>query len=336
MERRYKHFNIEERCEISRLYKEGCSIRQIATNLDRSPSSIARELKRNKGAGGRYQAEYAHQQYRARRWSGSKLDRDSDLREKVLGYLKQGWSPAQVAGRLRRESSQQQVSYEAIYRFIYAQIARHKDYSWRHYLPQGRTKRGRRQRRKSSSALCIQHRRPLHQRPESANDRTVPGHWEADLMLFRTYGQAVLTLHERTSRLLLAVRPPTKAAAPIATSLEEMLAPLPYQLRQTVTFDNGTEFAQHYRLHELGVDTFFCDTYAPWQKGGIENAIGRLRRNLPRKTNLVKLTDDEFNKILWIYNHTPRKCLDFLTPAEVFYEQLLHFKCECTFPPSRG
>jgi transposase, IS30 family len=335
MGRRYDHLSIEERCEVSRLHREGYSHRQIAASLDRSPSTITRELKRNQGSRGRYQPEYAHQQYRARRWSGSKLDRDNELREKVLGDLRQGWSPEQVAGRLSRESGQQQISYETIYRFIYAQIARHKDYSWRHYLPQGRSKRGRRRRKQSSPALCIQHRRPLDQRPESADDRTVPGHWEADLMLFRTYGQAVLTLHERTSRLLLAVRPPGKAAEPIVRSIRLMLEPLPHQLRQTVTFDNGTEFAQHYRLHELDIETFFCNTYAPWQKGGIENAIGRLRRNLPRKTDLVTLSQEEFLLTVWLYNHTPRKCLDFQTPAEVFYKLLLHFKCECTFPLPR-
>lgn len=303
--------------------------------MDRSPSTITRELKRNVGTGGNYQARYAQQQYRARRWCGSKLDRDSDLRMKVLEWLRQGWSPEQVAGRLTRETGESLISYETIYRFIYAQIARHKDYSWRHYLPQGRSKRGRRRRKQSSAALCIRDRRPLEQRPQEANDRLSPGHWEADLMLFHTYGQAVLTLHERTSRLLLAVRPQGKAAEPIAESIRLMLEPLPHPLRQTVTFDNGTEFAQHYRLHDLDIETFFCDTYAPWQKGGIENAIGRLRRNLPRKTDLVTLSEEQFLLTVWLYNHTPRKCLDFQTPAEVFYKLLLHFKYECTFPPAR-
>ena len=108
-------------------------------------------------------------------------------------------------------------------------------------------------------------------------------------MLFRTYGQAVLTLHERHSRMLIAVRPPGKAAAPIARAMAAILAPLPAMWRQTITFDNGTEFARHHELHALGIETFFCDTYSPWQKGGVENAIGRMRRSLPRKTDLVHL-----------------------------------------------
>ena len=154
-------------------------------------------------------------------------------------------------------------------------------------------------------------------------------------MLFSTYGQAVLALHERYSRLLIAVRPPGKAAAPIATAISSILAPLPPQWRQTLTFDNGTEFARHHELHALGIETFFCDTHAPWQKGGVENAIGRMRRNLPRKTDLADLTDDRFALLVQAYNNTPRKCLGYNTPAEVFWNHVLHFKCESTFPLSR-
>ena len=93
-----------------------------------------------------------------------------------------------------------------------------------------------------------------------------------------------------------------------------------------MTFDNGTEFAKHYRLHELGMETFFCDVRSPWQKGGVENAIGRLRRSLPRKTNLATLSDEEFERLFLVYNNTPRKCLGFRTPAEVFLSQALHLK----------
>ena len=154
-------------------------------------------------------------------------------------------------------------------------------------------------------------------------------------MLFRTYGQAVLTLHERHSRLIIALRPPGKAADPIATAIAEVLAPFPPQLRRTITFDNGTEFARHHRLHALGIQTFFCDTHSPWQKGGIENAIGRLRRTLPRKTDLAGLSDHQFSLLLRAYNSTPRKCLGYYSPAEIISKQVLHLKCESTFPPAR-
>ena len=154
-------------------------------------------------------------------------------------------------------------------------------------------------------------------------------------MLFGRGGPAVLALHERHSRLLLAARAPGKAADPIASTMCNLLAGLPQAWRQTVTFDNGTEFARHYRLHDLGIQTFFCDTHSPWQKGGIENAIGRMRRVLPRKTDLAEVPDDRFAQLVQAYNHTPRKCLDYQTPAEMFINQALHLKCESTFPCAR-
>ena len=335
MGKHYNQIDLEERCEISRLRSSGCSIRQIAAALDRQPSTIARELKRNNSKQSGYKPVYANQQSRARRWSSSKLERNSDLREIVLARLKQGWSPEQVAGRLALENGRGIISHETIYRFIYAQLARSQDFSWRLYLPRRKSKRGWRGRKGGSPASFIAHRRPLSERSEQANDRQTPGHWEADLMLFSTYGQAVLALHERRSRLLIAVRPPGKAAEPIAKLMRDILSPLPQQWRQTIAFDNGTEFAFHYKLHSLNIQTFFCDTYSPWQKGGVENAIGRMRRVLPRKTDLIKLPEERFVHFIQVYNNTPRKCLDYWTPAEVFWKELLHFKCESIFPPSR-
>ncbi|MGH8015167.1 MAG: IS30 family transposase [Candidatus Zixiibacteriota bacterium] len=327
----YAQISIEERCEIARLRATGCSIRQTAAALDRAPSTVAREIKRNGSHSGQYQPVYADEQSCARRWSGSMLDRNSDLRQKVLLRLAQGWSPEQVAGRFARDAGVQVISHETIYRFIYAQIARTNDYSWRRYLPRGKSKRGWRGRKGGSPASFIVHRRPLCERPDTANDRQTRGHWEADLMLFKTYGQAILTLHERRSRLLIAVRPPSKAAEPIAQAMADILAPLPAPWRQTVTFDNGTEFACHHKLHAHHIQTFFCDTYSPWQKGGIENAIGRMRRTLPRKTDLATLSNHRFVQLIRAYNNTPRKCLDFQTPAELFWKKPLHFKCESTF-----
>ena len=270
------------------------------------------------------------------RWGGARLDRDAALRAQVLARLKHGWSPEQIAGRFRRERGTTIISHETIYRFIYAQTTRSKQsHTWRHYLPRAKWRRGWRGRRDGSAATHIAHRRPLAERPPTASDRQTPGHWEADLMLFRTYGQAVLTVHERHSRLLLAVRPPGKAATPIAQALARLLEPLPAPWRQTVTFDNGTEFARHHRLHAFGIKTFFCAPHAPWQKGGVENAIGRLRRGLPRKTDLAMVSTERFTELVQLYNNTPRQCLDYRTPAEVFWNHVLHFKCESTFPLAR-
>ncbi|MCK1520767.1 IS30 family transposase, partial [Bradyrhizobium sp. 17] len=121
-----------------------------------------------------------------------------------------------------------------------------------------------------------------------------------------------------------------KFAAGIASHLVRLFKAVPEALRRTVTFDNGTEFAAHLSLQRLLMKTFFCDPHAPWQKGGIENAIGRLRRFIPRKTDLEKLPTKRFRQSIAAYNNTPRKCLDFRTPAEAFSSQLLHFECEST------
>jgi transposase, IS30 family len=328
---KYAQLSIEERCRIANLQEQGRSLRQIAADLDRAPSTVAREINRNAGRQVGYRPAYASEQAKARRWKGSKLERDPILRQAVLDRLKQGWSPEQVAGRLARQQAKPSVSHETIYRFLYAQIARTKDYRWRHYLPRAKAKRGRRGKKGGGGPMdTIQARIPIAQRPPEAADRQTPGHWEADLMMFAKYGQLVLAVQERSSRILLAARPNDKTADLVVHLLEQLLQPIPQQMRRTIAFDNGMEFARHARLHSLHLQTYFCDPYAPWQKGGIENAIGRMRRSLPRKADLAKISDRQFNAILKAYNDTPRKCLDFRTPAELFLQQLLHFKCEST------
>ena len=144
MGRTYKQLSLDDRCEIARLSANGGSVGQIAAALDRPPSTISRELRRNRGRQIGYKPSYAQQQTRARRWKGSRLERDASLRREVLAGLSRGWSPEQVAGRLARERGRRVISYESIYRFIYAQITRTTDFTWRRYLPRGKSKRGHR------------------------------------------------------------------------------------------------------------------------------------------------------------------------------------------------
>src|ERR1700753_2223431 len=195
MGRTYRQLSLEDRCEIARLSTNGSSIRQIAAALDRPPSTVSRELKRNRGATVGYKPTYAQQQMRARRWSGGRLTREPDLRRAVMERLGQGWSPEQIAGRLAREHGRKVISYETIYRFIYAQIRRTDDFSWRRYLPRGKSKRGIRRKRGGSPASFIEGRVPLAERPPDITNRRIAGHWEADLIMFPKNGQAVLTAH---------------------------------------------------------------------------------------------------------------------------------------------
>lgn len=342
METRYEHLTLAERIELYRLFKQGESVRAMSRALLRSPSTVSRELLRNSRptkvwSGGYEPARAEDLAQRRRRWDNRfKLARDAALQVHVREHLVEGFSPEQISGRLRREHGHCVVSHESIYRYIYHRSAQ-KDY-WHRLLPKRTSRRGRLGRRGGSPVTRIAHRVPIAERRPEINTRADPGHWEADLMLFARYGQAILITHERRSRVLFATRQPNKAAEPVADRLLRQFRALPPSLRQTLTFDNGTEFSHHYRLNqELGMATYFCDPHAPWQKGGIENAIGRMRRTLPRKTDLATLSPSELDRLIAAYNHTPRKCLGFQTPAELFCEFLkpLHFKRECTFPLAR-
>lgn len=319
----YDQLTYAERTVIGRLQAAGRSQREIARTLARDASTINRELRRNARPSKRWPGGYAADRAqhlalrRRRRGRAHKLARQPGLAALVRDRLAMGWSPEQIAGRLALDNAPIRISHESIYRFVYFRSAQ-KDY-WHRLLPKAKLRRGRPGRKGGSSVEHIRHRVPIDRRPAAAADRRQPGHWEADLMLFRRYGQAVLVAHERCSRLTLVRRQPNKAAKPVRDSLTALLQGLPPALRRTLTLDNGTEFARHYQLADrLGIATFFCDPYAPWQKGGIENAIGRLRRPLPRKSDLAAITDRTLDDLVRRYNETPRKCLGFLSPIEVF------------------
>ena len=336
MGKHYQQFSLEERSAIARLYKDGQSIRQIAAALDRPPSSVAREIKRNSTKTLGYRPDYAEILSRSRRWSGSKLSRNTALRKAVLGRLAIGWSPEQIAGRMAHEQQAVTISHESIYRFIYAEIARTKDYRWRHYLPRAKSKRSRGKRRYRS----IQHiyaRVPISERSKHVEQRQEPGHWESDLLHPTKHGAAILVHVERCSRFTLLAKHAGKHAAPISQQLRQWFSAMPENLRKTVTHDNGPEFFLHHQLHALGLKTFFCNPHSPWQKGTVENMNGRIRRFIPRGTNPNSFTEQDIKALAHKLNHTPRKCLAYKTPAEVFKQYLkpLHFNCESTCQPTR-
>jgi transposase, IS30 family len=228
--------------------------------------------------------------------------------------LAMGHSPEQIAGRLALEHGHVIISHESIYRFIYHRTAQ-KDY-WHQLLPRRKKTRGRHGR---SRGNFIKQRRSIVERPAEVEGRGTPGHWEADFMLFAKCGQGLLFLHERQTRFNIVHRPSDRKAVPTAQAIARQLRKLPKAMRKTISFDNGNEFAEHYRLHQsLGLQTFFCDPHSPWQKGGVENSIGRLRRFLPRKADLNLVTAAHLRRHVHRLNNTPRKCLDFKTPAEAF------------------
>ena len=319
----YDQLSLKERITIDLLYRSGQSMRAIARRLGRSAATVCRELARNskptKQWTGSYEPERAHGlALRRRRWDARhKLSRQPDLRNLVKDCLAMGWSPEQIAGRLTLLNGHTVISHESIYRFIYHRSAQ-KDY-WHRLLPCRKHRRGRPGRRGGSPVNRIKDRVSIHQRSKIAGQRRQFGHWEADLMLFSTYGQAILVAHERKSRFTWISRQPSKAAKPVQAKLAKLLAPLPKPMRRSITFDNGTEFALHHKLNaKLGIKTYFCDPYAPWQKGGVENAIARLRRTLPRKADLAAISHQKLARLVKQYNDTPRKCLNYRTPNEIY------------------
>jgi IS30 family transposase len=325
MGRSYEHLSLRERVEIEIFRSRGWSMRRIGLALGRSVGTISRELRRNGQQTRHWRAGYGGERahglaLRRRRWDARfKLVRQPDLQALVRDGLAMGRSPEQIAGRLAREHARTIISHESIYRFVYYRSAL-KDY-WHRLLPRAKSRRGKLGKRGGSSASRIKARVPLSQRPREALGRANPGHWEADLMAFSRYGQYVLVTHERSSRLLTIDRLPAKTASAVASCLVDRFAKLPSPLRRSLTFDNGTEFALHYELNrQLGLPTFFCEPHAPWQKGGIENAIGRMRRTLPRKSDLASITLNDLAARVQAYNNTPRKCLAFRTPNEVFFD----------------
>lgn len=337
MGRTYEQLSLEERCTIAELYRAGQTIRQIAATMDRSPSTVSREVKRNCGSKGSYSASYADELAWSRRWTGTKLERHPALRTYVLDRLAMGWSPQQVAGRMAREQCSIRVSHESIYRFIYAQYSRTKQGAWRLYLPRAKFKRGFRGRKGGGTREYIKHRVSISKRPKEVENRKRPGHWEVDLMLFSDKKQNLLVAQERTSRFILIKGQLDRKALTVAENQKNWFRNLPPSMRKTITQDNGVEFALHYKMNEeLQMQTYFCNPHSPWQKGGIENINGRLRRYFPKKTNLTEFSETKIQQIALRINTTPRKCLDYKTPLEVFSHHLLHFKCESTTCAIRG
>lgn len=336
MGRSYEHLSEEERVKIYHWHANGKSRRWIGEALGRDASTISRELKRNGKATKQWSGGYEPVRAQAlaerrRRWDGRfKLARQPALRTQVHDFLAMGWSPEQIAARLTQDKDSISISHEAIYRYIYHCSAQ-KEY-WHKLLPRKKYRRGRLGKRGGSPILYIKDRVSVHKRPAYIEKRRQSGHWESDCILFSKYGQTVLVAQERASRYIFLAKPPCRRAEQIAVQLQEWLAALPPQMRRTLTQDNGTEFFAHHKLRDaLGMKTYFCDPHSPWQKGGIENANGRLRRSLPRNTNLALCSDTDIEAVASRYNNTPRKCLGFKTPAEVFSAQLLHFKRESTF-----
>ena len=269
---------------------------------------------------GRYSPLHAAGAYVQRRRREAVLEKDHRLRAFVCDRLAEGWTPEQIAGWLKagNERSLRALGFEAIYAFIYRAACKGEEL-WR-YLTRRRKRR--KPRRARPSRDMIKDRASIHDRPKDVEGRADVGHWEGDLIICKRT-RPILVLHERKSRVTLAARLVAKTAAETISVMLAVFARINPALRKSITFDNDTAFAQHVLLRTMrDMATWFCDAYASWQKGGVENANGRLRRWLPRHIDIDRVSDEDIQDIVMTANLTPRKCLGFKTPYQTMLKEL--------------
>lgn len=300
------------------------SMRAIALILKRDHTVLVRELKRN-GDGDRkkYRADTAQRLFekRSHKQHKGKLDKYPELKAYVAAGLKQEWSPDVIAGKLKGKTIGQTISHESIYHYIYHKDGRFE--GWHKYLRQGQNKRHKRRSRKTCK-LRIPERISIHARPEYIDQRERYGDWESDSVIYSKQKTILSVQCERKSRLIRMHKAINKSAEETANAVIKTAESVPKEMFLTMTFDNGTEGVKHTVIKkEYGVQTYFCDPFASWQKGGVENANKLIRQYLPRSTDLSKLTDRDIYDIQEKLNNRPRKCLGYLSANEVIH-QVVH------------
>jgi len=319
----------QERDLIALWHGQRLSIRQIAKHLKRSPSSISREIRRNNFEDSRGNKYYVaiHAQAKTQQRKRLARRRRPLKNPAIYGYvikkLRLGWSPEQIAGRLKRVYGRTMICHETIYAFVYSDHSEAQRLKLWEYLPWKRKKRKRKTGRKVHRGR-IPDRVSIHQRPESVNQRKVFGHWEGDSVEGRRIDKDGLhTEVERLSRLTKAQKVIAISSEETNKAQEEIFAPLPPQARRSTTLDNGKENHLHPKLKKrLGMKIYFADPYSSWQRGTNEYHNGLLRRYLPKKTDLTSLTQEELDDIVEEINNRPRKVLNYNTPNEVFESYL--------------
>ncbi len=319
----YTHLTPFERGQIQALRTEGKSLTWIADRLGRNKTTVSRELRRNSTMNV-YDAQRAQEQYQVRRQAcrPSKRLEHVPLWKYLIDKLGDGWSPEQVAGRLPLEhpdDPKMRICHEAIYQAIYGDKRLHFLIK---YLAQARPKRRPRGQGKTSRGPSIPNRVGIEERPEVIEQRIRFGDWEGDLIVGAKQQGYIVTLVDRTSRMLLSRKVQTKQADEVARAVIDALLDMPTSWAQTITFDNGTEFAHHADMaDELALSVYFAAPYSSYQRGTNENTNGLIRRYLPKGTSFGDLSQHRLDQIVEDLNNRPRKILRYRTPSEVFQQQ---------------
>jgi IS30 family transposase len=315
--------SLAEREEISRGLATGHSLRSIAAQLGRAPSTISREIRRN---GGRccYRANQAEQAAwnRAQRPKPCKLAQQPELAQLVASKIQSQWSPRQIAGWLQRtfpDDENRQVSHETIYRTLFIQARGALKQELLQHLRRTRAmRRSRHHTQKTADHGRITGTVSIRERPAEVEDRAVPGHWEGDL-LFGSNNSQIATLVERHSRYVLLARVKGKDTKTVIDALIKQAYKLPRELYKSLTWDRGKELADHQRFSlATDIQVYFCDPQQPWQRGSNENTNGLLRQYFPKGMDLSNVHQNRLNAVARRLNERPRETLDFETPAERF------------------
>jgi IS30 family transposase len=315
--------SLDEREEISRGLATQLSLRTIASQLGRSPSTVSREISRN-GGYHRYRAALADKAAwkRALRPKPCKLVGNHRLIRLIGNKLKQQWSPQQIAGWAKRqhpEGERYHVSHETIYKSLFIQA---RGVLKKELIQCLRTQRAVRYPKKFNLKRPgwgkIPNAVTISERPASVEDRAVPGHWEGDLIVGPN-NSCIATLVERHSRYVMLVKLEDKKTETVISALIKQAKKLPHELYQSLTWDRGSELTDHQRFTlATDIDVYFCDPQSPWQRGTNENTNGLLRQYFPKGTDLSVHTQSQLNKVARQLNERPRKTLEYETPADRF------------------
>lgn len=326
----YTHLTIFEREKIYLWSSQKISLREIARRLNRSASTISRELRRNQ-KNSAYSPIIAQTKYEKRK---TNCGRNQCLSNPKLWqqvrhlFVDLQWSPEQISNRLKLEKHELQISYNTIYRAIYNGVFERKKLNHgnrgliRSLRHKGKT-RHTKGHHETKGKIPISH--TIYVRPKAAYQRSEIGHWEADTVAGKTGGSCLVTLTDRKSRYLLAGKINKKKSEFVKSKILELFKTVEQCKVKTITPDRGKEFSKHPEITKMiGVPFYFPDPHAPWQRGTNENTNGLIREYLPKKESMDEISDETINKYIDKINMRPKKILGWKTPYEVFFNTALH------------
>lgn len=320
----FKHLSLRERETISKKLSEGFSCNQIGIHLDRSGSTISRDIIKNNMTKETYWAIDADFHYDCRKEKPKrpkKIENNIYLKEYIHAKIKLQWSPQQIANRLKEVyplDMSMRASHETIYTYLYCLSRGSLKEELMSHL-----RRERKERQKRSTVHKMRRMIPdmvsISERPLEVTDRIIPGHWEGDLIVGKGHKSAIGTLVERTTRTVILVPLKKKDAFSVRTAFEKEIKKLPRQMKQSLTYDRGMEMFEHKLFTEhTKMQVYFADPYSPWQRGTNENTNGLLRQYFPKGTDLSLISRQEIKRVQKLLNGRPRKVLGYRTPYESF------------------